>query len=37
MPPGVTEFSRLNYVNIMAADTLAPNVARTSAAMPLNM
>ena len=26
-----TELSRLNYVNIMAADALAPYVARTSA------
>ena len=30
-----TELSRFNYVNIMAADALAPYVARTSAAMIL--
>ena len=32
-----TELSRFNYVNIMAADVLAPYVARTSAAMILTM
>ena len=30
-----TQLSRFNYVNIMAADALAPYVARTSAAMIL--
>ena len=34
--PG-TELSRFKYVNIMAADALAPYVARTSAAMILTM
>ena len=32
-----TELTRFNYVNIMAADVLAPYVARTSAAMILVM
>ena len=32
-----TELSRFNKVNIMAADALAPYVARTSAAMILTM
>ena len=32
-----TELTRFNYVNIMAADALAPYVARTSAAMILIM
>ena len=32
-----TELTRFNYVNIMAADALAPYVARTSAAMILVM
>ena len=32
-----TELSRFNYVNIMAADALAPYVAMTSAAMILTM
>ena len=32
-----TELSRFNYVNIMAADALAPYVARTSAAIILTM
>ena len=32
-----TELSQFNWVNIMAADALAPNIARTSAAMILTM
>ena len=32
-----TKLSRFNYVNIMAADAMAPYVARTSAAMILTM
>ena len=32
-----TELSRFNIINIMAADALAPYVARTSAAMILIM
>ena len=32
-----TELSQFNYVNIMAADAMAPYVARTSAAMILTM
>ena len=32
-----TELSRINYVNIMAADVLAPFVGRTSAAIILTI
>ena len=32
-----TEISEVNYVKIMAADALAPWIARTSAATVLNM
>ena len=35
--PAGTELTRFNYVNIMAADALAPYVARTSAAIILIM
>ena len=34
---GGTELSQFNYVNILAADALAPCVARTPAAMILTL